>query len=66
MALLVNPSNPVVAETTTSQMLAAARTLGLELHVLNASTDSDLDAAFARVRQLRASGLVISGGTHSS
>jgi hypothetical protein len=36
--LLVDPSNPAVAETTTNQMLVAARTLGLELHVLNAST----------------------------
>ena len=38
MALLVDPSNPAVAETTTNQMLVAARTLGLKLHVLNAST----------------------------
>jgi putative tryptophan/tyrosine transport system substrate-binding protein len=63
MAFLVDPSNPPVAETTASQMLAAARTLGLELHVLNASTESDLDAVFAKVSQLRASGLVISAGT---
>jgi putative ABC transport system substrate-binding protein len=62
MALLVNPSNPVVAETTASQMLAAARTLGLELHVLNASTESDFDAVFAKISQLRASGLVTGGG----
>jgi len=41
MALLVNPSNPAVAETTARQMLAAAHTLGLELHVLDASTESD-------------------------
>jgi len=38
MALLVDPSNPAVAETTTNQMRVAARTLGLELHVLKAST----------------------------
>ena len=63
MTLLVDPSNPAVAETTASQMLAAARTLGLELHVLNASTESDFDAVFAKVSQLRASGLVISAGT---
>ena len=59
MALLVNPNNPAVAETTASQMQAAARTLGLELHVLNASTDSDFDVVFAKLSQLRASGLVI-------
>jgi hypothetical protein len=34
-------------------MLAAARTLGLELHVLNASTESDFDPVFAKLRQLR-------------
>ena len=63
MAVLVNPSNPAVAETTANQMLAAAGTLGLELHVLNASTESDFDAVFAKVRQLRANGLVVSAGT---
>jgi putative ABC transport system substrate-binding protein len=63
MALLVDPSNPAVSETTASQMLAAARTLGLELHVLNASTESDFDAVFAKIGQLRASGLVIASGT---
>jgi hypothetical protein len=41
----------------------AARTLGLELHMLNASSESDFDAVFSKVRQLRASGLVISAGT---
>jgi putative tryptophan/tyrosine transport system substrate-binding protein len=63
MAFLVDPSDPAVAETTASQMLAAARTLGLELHVLNASTEGDLDAVFAKVGELRASGLVVSAGT---
>jgi len=37
MTLLVDPSNPAVAETTTNQVRVGARTLGLELHVLNAS-----------------------------
>ena len=37
MTLLVDPSNPAVAETTTNQVRIGARTLGLELHVLNAS-----------------------------
>jgi putative tryptophan/tyrosine transport system substrate-binding protein len=63
MAFLVDPSDPAIAETTTTQMRAAARTLGLELHVLNASSESDFDAVFAKVGQLRASGLVISAGT---
>jgi putative ABC transport system substrate-binding protein len=63
MAFLVDPSDPVVAEANATQMRAAARTLGLELHVLNASSESDFDAVFARISQLRASGLVISAGT---
>jgi putative ABC transport system substrate-binding protein len=63
MAFLVDPSDPAVAETTANQMLAAARTLGLELHVLNASVESDFDAVFAKIGQLRASGLVLSAGT---
>jgi putative ABC transport system substrate-binding protein len=60
MGLLVNPASPVLADNQTKEFLAAAQTLGVELHVLNASTDSDLDAAFATLVQLRAGGLVVS------
>jgi putative ABC transport system substrate-binding protein len=59
MALLVNPANPTVAETNSKELQAAARTLGLELHVLNASTERDFDEVFAKLIQLRAGGLVI-------
>jgi putative ABC transport system substrate-binding protein len=62
MALLVNPADPTIAETTTKEMQAAAHTLGLQLHVLNASTERDFDAVFAKLIQLRAGGLVIGGG----
>jgi putative ABC transport system substrate-binding protein len=62
MAFLVNPANPAVAERAAREMRAAARTLGLELHVLNASAESDLDAVFSKVGELRAGGLVISAG----
>jgi putative tryptophan/tyrosine transport system substrate-binding protein len=61
MALLVNPGNPKVAEINTKELQAAARTLGLELHVLNASTERDFDGVFAKLIQLRAGGLVIGG-----
>jgi putative ABC transport system substrate-binding protein len=59
MAALVNPANPNMAEANTKELLAAARTLGLELHILNASTDRDFDGVFAKLIQLRAGGLVI-------
>jgi putative tryptophan/tyrosine transport system substrate-binding protein len=62
IALLVNPSNPAVAEASTNQMQTAARTLGIELHVLHASQESDFGAAFSMVRELGASGLVTSAG----
>ncbi len=59
IALLVNPTNPALAEPTMKELKAAARTLGLELNVLDASTERDFDAVFAKLLQLRAGGLVI-------
>jgi len=61
IGLLVNPTDPALADTQTKDFLAAARTLGVELHVLNASTERDFDAVFANLIQLQAGGLVISG-----
>ena len=59
LALLVNPANSTVAETQSREALSAANALGLELHILNASTDRDFDAVFASLIQLRAGGLVV-------
>jgi len=59
IALLVNPTNPALAEVVLRASRAAIQTLGLDLHVLNASAESDFDAVFANVIQLRAGGLVI-------
>jgi putative ABC transport system substrate-binding protein len=47
-------------------MSAAAGTLGLKLHVLHASTDGDINAAFANAAQLRGGGLVIGGDSFFS
>jgi putative ABC transport system substrate-binding protein len=58
IALLINPNNPT-SETQTRDMQAAARTLGLQLHVVHASTESDFDMAFATLVQLRTGALVI-------
>jgi putative tryptophan/tyrosine transport system substrate-binding protein len=59
LAVLVNPANPALAEDNLSGMRSAADALGLELHVLNASTERDFDGVFANLTQLRAGGLVI-------
>jgi putative tryptophan/tyrosine transport system substrate-binding protein len=60
MALLVNPANIGQAESTTKQAQKAAHRLGLELHVLHASTEPEIDTVFAKSVQLRAGGLVVS------
>ena len=62
MALLVNPTDPALAESATKELQEAASILGLKLHVMQASTDRDFDAVFAKLIQLRAGGLVIGGG----
>jgi putative ABC transport system substrate-binding protein len=59
VAVLVNPLNPG-SEAQSRDAQAAARALGLHLHVLHASTEHDLETAFATLIQLRAGGLVIS------
>jgi putative ABC transport system substrate-binding protein len=62
MALLVNPADGDLAAVYTREVQAAARTLGVELHILNASTERDLYGVFEKLIQLRVGGLVISGG----
>jgi ABC-type uncharacterized transport system substrate-binding protein len=59
VALLVNPTSTTLAETTTRELETAARTLGLEFHVLHASSEREIDTAFATLVQLRAGALVI-------
>ena len=58
-ALLVNPTSPNLADAQSKDLQAAARTLGLQIHVLQASTD-ELNTVFERLVQLQAGGLVIS------
>jgi putative ABC transport system substrate-binding protein len=59
VALLVNPADATVAEIQSREVRSAAHTLGLELHVLNARTETDFDAAFSDITQMQAGGLVI-------
>jgi len=62
VGLLVNPTNPV-ASALSRDLEAAARTLGLQLDVLHARTERDIDDAFATLAQRRASALVIVSDT---
>jgi putative tryptophan/tyrosine transport system substrate-binding protein len=59
MALLVNPANTALIASTTKAAQIAARALGLQLHILQASTEGEFDTVFATLAQLRASALVI-------
>ena len=58
-ALLVNPTNPY-SEPEIREIEEASRTLSLRLHVLQARSERDIDAAFASLLELRASALLVS------
>jgi putative tryptophan/tyrosine transport system substrate-binding protein len=58
IAVLVNPTLPG-AEAITDEMQAAARALGVKVHVVNASSEDDLDAAIASIVGAAARGLVV-------
>jgi putative ABC transport system substrate-binding protein len=60
MAYLVNPTNQS-ANLEREEISAAAKVLGIELQILNASTEQELDDAFATAVGLRARGLVVAG-----
>jgi putative ABC transport system substrate-binding protein len=61
VAALVNPSDPGRAEITSREFQESARTLGLQLRILHASSDREVDAASAGVARPKAGGLVIGG-----
>jgi putative ABC transport system substrate-binding protein len=58
IAYLVNPSNPS-AEMYSKTAAAAASALGIQVRVLNASTERDLEESFASLVKLGAGGLVV-------
>jgi putative ABC transport system substrate-binding protein len=59
IAVLVNPANPALFEPFVRSLQTAASGLGLELHILNASTERELDTVFTTLVQLKAGALVI-------
>ena len=61
IALLLDQNVPDAASQAT-QVQEAARTLGLQVIVLNARTDGDIDTAFATLVQARAGSLIVGAG----
>jgi len=59
IALLVNPNNAIVAEPMIRNVQEAARAKGLQLHIVKAGTESEIDAAYATLIQLHAGALVV-------
>jgi putative ABC transport system substrate-binding protein len=60
IAALVNPDNPQ-SEADTRDAQDAARTLGIQLHILSARTEGDINTAFETLVQRNAGGLLIEG-----
>jgi ABC-type uncharacterized transport system substrate-binding protein len=56
--LLINPSSPN-AETDTAEVLRAARSKGIQILIFGASSEAEIDSAFAAIREQRASGLIV-------
>ena len=61
IALLVNPYNPRIAERYIRDVQEAAGAKGVQLHILKAGSEGEIDAAFATLVELRAGGLVVGG-----
>jgi putative tryptophan/tyrosine transport system substrate-binding protein len=59
IAVLVNPANPASAESAVRDIPEAARALGLQIQVLNASTSREIEAAFATLVRDRADALFV-------
>ncbi len=63
MALLINPTNPVLAEAASHRVLGAASILGLEILIVKASQDSELEGVFVGLRERQVGGLLIGADT---
>jgi len=61
IGMLVNPTDPRT-ETQTKDAQDAAHALGLQIHVLNASTKAEIDAAFAAMPEFRIEAILVGTG----
>jgi putative ABC transport system substrate-binding protein len=62
-AVLVNPGNRVNLDVVMKGLEGPSRTFGLQLHILNASTEPEIDTVFAKLAELRVGGLIIAADT---
>ena len=62
IGILIDPKTQSGAEAQAQAVEAAARKLGREISILHASTETELDKAFETFAELRAGGVVITGG----
>lgn len=62
VAVLVNPADATNTEITLQNVREAARVTGLQVRVLNASTDREIDTAFAEIATARISAVFVAGG----
>jgi ABC-type uncharacterized transport system substrate-binding protein len=61
IGVLVNPANPRPAEMLVPEVEAAARTIGLQIQIFNASTGREINAAFAAIARERSDAILIVG-----
>jgi putative ABC transport system substrate-binding protein len=61
-AVLVNPNNPLVTRSILEDLPGVVRSIGGQIEILSASTNNDIDAAFANLMQKRAEALLVSPG----
>ena len=61
LAVLVNPSNAAISETTMREVEAAARGMGVQVQVFNAGTSREIDDAFANLVRERSDAVFVSG-----
>jgi len=59
IGFLFNQSNPLYSDALLKELETAAGTLGANLHLLHANTESEFDAAFAKLIGLQAASLVV-------
>jgi putative ABC transport system substrate-binding protein len=66
IAVLVNPVNTTITETTVREVEAAGRTMGLQLQFFNASTTREIDTVFAAFARERPDALFVAGDPYFS